>query len=196
MLHHPAGQRGVERRQRQCAVLEDLDELASRAEEQDRAELRVEAAADDQLVAVELDHRLDADPLEVFGADALSDRRLDGAVSLADRRGVRQVELHAADVGLVGDRQGMELEDDREADRLGRGDGIVLGRGDAGLHGRDAVGGQDLLRFDLGQDGPPLALRGGRRSPRPDPGGCGRLVAGRRDRGLVQGLEVVVTTAT
>ena len=52
LLHHPPGQGRVQRRQGQRAVLEDLDELAARAEEQDRAELRVEAAADDQLVAV------------------------------------------------------------------------------------------------------------------------------------------------
>ena len=54
LLHHPPRQGGVERRQGQRAVLEDLDELAAGAEEQHRAELRVEAAADDQLVAVEL----------------------------------------------------------------------------------------------------------------------------------------------
>ena len=53
LLHHPPRQRGVERRQAQRAILEDLDELAAGAEEQHRAELRVEAAADDQLVAVE-----------------------------------------------------------------------------------------------------------------------------------------------
>ena len=45
-------QRGVQRRQGQRAVVEDLDELAAGAEQQHRAELRVDAAADDQLVAV------------------------------------------------------------------------------------------------------------------------------------------------
>ena len=54
LLHHPARQRGVQRRQRQRAVLEDLDQLSAGAEQQHRAELRIEAAADDQLVAVEL----------------------------------------------------------------------------------------------------------------------------------------------
>ncbi len=73
LLHHPPGQRGVERRQPQGAVPEDLDELAARAEEQHRAELRVEAAADDQLVAVELDHRLHADALEVPSPGPLAD---------------------------------------------------------------------------------------------------------------------------
>ena len=105
LLHHPPGQRGVQRRQRQRAVLEDLDELAAGAEEQDRAELRVEAAADDQLVAVELDHRLDGHALEVLRRRRA--RATDASmapIGAADGVGVGQVELHAADVGLVGDR--------------------------------------------------------------------------------------------
>ena len=74
LLHHAPGQRGVQRRQRQRAVLEDFDQLAAGAEQQHRAELRVEAAAEDQLVAVELDHRLHGDALEVLGAGLLGDR--------------------------------------------------------------------------------------------------------------------------
>ena len=42
LLHHAAGQRGVERRQGEGAVLEDLDELAAGAEQEHRAELRVD----------------------------------------------------------------------------------------------------------------------------------------------------------
>ena len=72
LLHHPPGQRRIERRQAQRAVLEDLDELAAGAEEEHRAELRVEAAADDQLVAVELDHRLDGHAVEMPGAGAVA----------------------------------------------------------------------------------------------------------------------------
>ena len=86
----------------------------------------------------------------------------------------------------------MELEDDREADRLGRGDGLVLGRGDVGLDGRDAVGRQDLLRLDLGEHGPSLGPRGGDDGLGLLAGGRGGLAAGRQGRGLVQGLEVVV----
>ena len=107
----------VQRRQGQRAVLEDLDQLPAGAEQQHRAELRVEAAADDQLVAVQLDHRLDGHAQEVLGAGPLAHRRLDRA----DRRArtasaSRQVQLHAADVGLVRDRLGVQLEDDRVAD--------------------------------------------------------------------------------
>ena len=81
----------------------------------------IEAAADDDLVAVELDHRLDADSLEVLCAGALGDRRLDGAERRAHRVGVSQVELHSAHVGLVGDRLGVELQHDRVAEVLGGG---------------------------------------------------------------------------
>ena len=52
LLHHAARQRGVERRQRQRAVLEDFHQLAAGAEQQHRPELRIEAGADDQLVGV------------------------------------------------------------------------------------------------------------------------------------------------
>ena len=45
------------------------------AEQQHRAELRIEAAAEDELVAVELDHRLDGDALEVLGAGLLASPR-------------------------------------------------------------------------------------------------------------------------
>src|SRR5438034_1028999 len=82
----------------QGAVAVDLDELSPASEEQDRAELRVEAAADDQLVAGTADHRLDRHPAEVAGAGVLSDRGLDRAIGAADGFGVGQVEPHAADV--------------------------------------------------------------------------------------------------
>jgi len=79
LLHHPPGQGRVERRQGQREILEDLDELTAGAEQEHRSELRIETAADDDLVAVELDHGLDADTLEVLGARALANRRLDPA---------------------------------------------------------------------------------------------------------------------
>ena len=57
-------------------VLEHLDELAAHAEQEHRAELRVNAAAQDDLVAVaQLDHLLDGDALEVLRALLLGARR-------------------------------------------------------------------------------------------------------------------------
>ena len=69
---------GVEGRQGQGFVLEHLDQLPAHAEEQHRAKLRVNAAAQDDLVAVgQLDHLLHRDALEMLGALLLRHRRLD-----------------------------------------------------------------------------------------------------------------------
>ncbi len=65
LLHHAPGQRGVQRRQRQRAVLEDLHQLASGAEQQHRAELRVERRAEDQFVALLLGKGLHRHSLEM-----------------------------------------------------------------------------------------------------------------------------------
>jgi hypothetical protein len=54
--------RCVERRQRQRAIPEDLDELAAGAEEEDRTELRVQAAADVDWLRDRADVRIRPDP--------------------------------------------------------------------------------------------------------------------------------------
>ena len=74
LLHQAQRQRGVQRRQRQRAVFEDFHQLSAGAEQQHRAELRIEAAADDQLVAIKLDHRLHGHALEMLGAGLFRDR--------------------------------------------------------------------------------------------------------------------------
>ena len=185
------GERRVERRQGQGAVLEDLDQLAAHAEQQDRAELRIGAAAHDQLVAGPVDHRLDRDALEVLGADLLGDGVPDLGEGLADGIRGAQVEDHAADVGLVGDRPRQQLGDDRVAHGVGRGDRLVLGLGELGVGDRDAVGGEDLLALVLGEQGAALGA-----DVRDDPVDLlAELAALRRDRQarrLVQRAEVVV----
>ena len=65
-FHHPARQRGVERREGQGPVLVDLDELAAGAEEQDGPELRVNTAANDKLVVIRGHDRLHRYPVEMF----------------------------------------------------------------------------------------------------------------------------------
>ena len=153
-LHHAAGQGGVERRQGQGLVLEDFDQLAAHAEQQHRPELRVDAAAQDDLVAVgQLDHLLHGDALEVLGALLLGHRGLDVVEGLAHVGLVLEVQLHAADVGLVGDGLGVELQHDGEADLLGQLGGGGLGLGDLGDDRGDAVAAQQVLGLGLGQDG-------------------------------------------
>ena len=163
------------------------------AEEQNRPELRVETASQDQLVTIELDHGLHAHALEMARPGPLATACSISRKALADCLGIGKVELHAAHVGLVGDRVGKELEDDRESDGGGGRDGFVLGRGDLGLDGRDSVGRQDLLRLDLGQHGAPCSPGG--RDDRL--GGCRCAPAWNRQPiaqawGLVQRLEVVM----
>ena len=86
LLDQAPRERRVERRQGQRPVAEHLDELAAHPEQEDRAELRIRAAADDQLVAGPVDHRLDRDALEVLGADLLRHRRRGSARTPRERR--------------------------------------------------------------------------------------------------------------
>ena len=103
-LHHPTRQGRRQGWQAQGAVLEDLHEGAAKAEEEHRAELRIDAASEDQLVAIAFDHGLDGHTPEVGGAVLLVDRRLDAGEGVPDRIRIGEVEPHAADVGLVRDR--------------------------------------------------------------------------------------------
>src|SRR5205823_4366283 len=100
LLHHAPGQRGVERRQRERPVFEDFDKLSTGAEQEHRAELRIQTAADDNLVAFALDHRLHRDSLEVLRAHFLRNRRLNRAPGAAHRALTREIQLYAADIGL------------------------------------------------------------------------------------------------
>ena len=68
-------------------VLEHFDELAARAEQEHRPELRINAAAEDDFVAVaQLDHRLHGDALEMFLAGLFGAGGLDGLERRASRR--------------------------------------------------------------------------------------------------------------
>src|ERR1019366_4369373 len=90
-FHHAARQRRVQRRQTKRAVLENLDELAARAEEQHRAELRINAAANNQFITFELDHRLHGHAKEMFLANFFGDGRFDGFPRLTDGGGRAQI---------------------------------------------------------------------------------------------------------
>ena len=79
--------------------------------------------------------------------------------ALLHRLGVAQVQLHAADIGLVRDGFGVQLEHHGIADLVGGLHGRFGVGGDDGLRRRDAVGRQHLLGFELGQDGAPFAAR-------------------------------------
>ena len=110
-FHHPPGQRRVERRQSQRAVLEDFDQLPAGSKEQHRPELRVDAASNDQLIPLKLDHRLHRHSQKMFLARLLGHRNFDGPPRPPHRRRIAQVQLHPSNIGLVGDRFRIELDE-------------------------------------------------------------------------------------
>src|SRR5918997_515789 len=148
-FHHPPGERGGQRREGEGPVSVHLDQRASGPEEQDGTELRVQAASDDQLVAVEADHSLDGGAAEVLGPVVLPYGGLHLLVGPPDLVGALQVQAHAAHVGLVGYGLGVELEDHGVAEAVCQFDGLIRAVRDLRLDGRDTVGGEDLLRLEL-----------------------------------------------
>lgn len=160
LLNQPARQRGVERRKAEHGVVGHLDELAAGAEEQHGAELRVDAAAENEFVAIARDHRLDGDAEEVLVPRLLTD----GVVNLLPRAShgwdITQVQHYAAHVGLVRERLGEKFDDDGKAQLFGVLHRVVLSEGDVCLNGRDAVAIEELFGFDFGEERP-AGLEGG-----------------------------------
>src|SRR5215204_2465534 len=152
-FHHPPGERGCQRREGEGPVPVHLDQRAAGPEEQDRTELRVQAAADDQLIAVETDHLLDGAAAEVLGPVVLLYRGLHLLVGQPDLVGALQVQAHAAHVRLVGYCLGVELEDHGVAEVVCQFHGLIRAARHLRLDGRDTVGSEDLLRLELSKDG-------------------------------------------
>src|SRR5262249_42146999 len=128
-------------------------------EQDHRAELQIDGAADDQLVAVVADHRLNGYALEGrrFQAallDVVFQVLLDGRERLANGRVVGQVELNSAGVALVRDGRGIELEPDRVAELASRTHRGVGGGSWNGADHWDVVSRQQFLGFRLGQQRP------------------------------------------
>src|SRR5829696_852262 len=101
-FHHSPGERGGQRREGEGPVPVHLDKRAAGPEEQYGTELRVQAAADDQLVAVEAYHLLDGGTAEVLGHVVLAYRGFHLLVGQSDLVGALQVQSHSAHIGLVG----------------------------------------------------------------------------------------------
>ena len=86
-------------------------------------------------------------------ADFFGDGFLNLGKGRGDVAGSAQVELHAADVGFVGDGLRVQLEDDGVTDLRGFGHRCFGGFGELGADRGNAVGGEQLFRFVLGEDG-------------------------------------------
>ena len=155
LLDEPPRQRGVQRRQGESAILKHFHQLPAGAEQQHRAELRVDAAAEDQLVSFGRDHRLHADAGEMLRA---------GFLGSPTSRMARKASRTAASSArfsftpptsvlcvMVG-----EFSLSTTGNPISRAacDRFVLGGRKLGFHDRNAVGFQHLLRFELGEDGP------------------------------------------
>ena len=153
-LDHAPGERRVERWQAERSVLDDLDQLATSAEEQHGAELGVRRRAQDELVAGVVDHGLDGHAAEMLGATLLGDRIADRGERVTHPGRIGQVEIHAANVGLVRDRTAEQLQDHRVTDALGCSDGIFGRARYDRLRDRNTVRREDALGLVLGQDRP------------------------------------------
>ena len=142
----------IERRQRQCLVVDDLDRRPAPAEHDDGAEGRIVGKTQDQLARLRLDdHRLHDDALDAgFGTQLPRPREnVGGSRAHGLRRG--QIEDDAADVGLVDDVARHDLQHDCGALRehlAGVGDGLLdIGRSTGRYH-RDVIGSEQVLDLD------------------------------------------------
>src|SRR5271169_1018452 len=147
LLHHAARQGCVEWRQAEGAVFVYLDQNASRTEQQHRSELRVDAAAHDQLVTIAGNHGLNGHSLEMSCARLFPHASLDGCPGTPHRGFVLQIQLHAADVGFVSNSFRMQLQDYRIPDFAGEFDGAVRRVRDHGPDRRNPIERQQLLGF-------------------------------------------------
>ena len=147
-FHHPPRQRRVQRRQAERPILEHFHQLPARPEKQDRAELRIETASENQFVAVELDHRLHGHAEKIFRAHAALDRRK----RFLHRRRIGEIEFHTADIGFVRYGFRMQLEHDRVANRVRRFRRQLFRLRDARLDCRNPVRREQRLRLEFRQD--------------------------------------------
>ena len=129
----------------------NFDQLSAGAEKKYWPKLRVHAAAQNQLVTFHSHHGLNGDAAEVLRAGFLRDRRLDLLEGIADGGFIFQIELDAADVGLVGDGFGRSLSTTGKPIASACFDGFVFAARDARLDGGNAVGCEQLLGFEFGQ---------------------------------------------
>ena len=160
---HSARQRRIQRRKPERAILEHFDQLAARAEQQHRPELRINAAAENEFVAVNFIIGCTVTPRKCLLPAPCS--RLDSEVSIAFE-GVphrqlqsRKIQLHAADIGLVCDRLGVKLEHDGITDFLRHLDRLAARVSHVGLDSRNAVSAEDFLGFELGENGAAIFAR-------------------------------------
>ncbi len=122
LVEHRLGIAGLDRRETDRDIVEDLGVDAPEADEDGRPERRVTPQPDDQLHA-RGGHRLDEEAADVdaaVGGEVKQLRR-----GLPHRRVAHEPEPDTADVGLVGQAESIELQRDRPSDRPGSVDRLI-----------------------------------------------------------------------
>ena len=133
---------------------QDLDVDPSETEGDDGSELGVADHGQDDLLAG--DHLLDGDSVDPGSGHVLGAGLHDLGVCGLGLLGVLHSDDDSADIGLVLDVGGQDLHDHGVADLVALGS-CFLDAPDSSLsRGGDAVGGEDLLSFGLGQGVPSL----------------------------------------
>src|ERR1035438_6646862 len=117
----------------------DFPKLAAGAEQNYGSKLRVDAATHNQFVAIQVHHRLHSDTGELVGARFLSQRTLNSAIGGADRRFILQVQLDTANIRLMRDGFGKNLQDNWKTNLRGQPDCLIFASRDPRLNRWDAV---------------------------------------------------------
>ena len=125
-------------------------------------------------------HPLHEEPVEPGLRHRVADAREHRGGGLAHRAGIAEPERDPADIGFVDDVRRADFQRDREAERRGRGGGLVGVGGETRLRARNAVGGEHGLDFGRVEPGSAVREGGGDRGA----GGAGigsvRIGPGRR----------------
>lgn len=104
-FHQPPCERGVERGLAEYTVAVDFDKLPSRSKEKNRSELRVDAACENELVALRANHGLHRDTQKCFCARFDGDRIRSSPVGLLHLVSIREIKLPAPNVEVTRPRR-------------------------------------------------------------------------------------------
>jgi len=142
-----------EGRKHESTILVDFHKLATSAEHNNRAKLRIAVGAKKNLVALlDLKHGLDADTKEVLlpliGVETL-DVALDGSEGSSNASSITNVEDNTTHIRLMSDGLTVQLDNDRIADLGSSSDSILSSLGRDGLRDRNATEGKDLLALSF-----------------------------------------------
>ena len=157
-LHHATRERAVQRRQTESAIAEDFNQLTARAEEQHRTKLWINAAAENQFVALARNHRLHDHADKIYGVALRADCFRDLSICRPNCRFAPEIELHAADIRFVRDGVRVNFQHHGTVELRGFLHCLSLACRDDGRHNRDSIRSEKLFRFWFRQQRAPGLL--------------------------------------